>query len=132
MEAAGLEEPGDDCRQMNVPVRFGQQGLDEFFGYPLAPALPIHAQGAELEAIGVRLEGHEANDPAPVVLGRPESIPFQAGVVEIQAFRQYYNRGEIGRSGFPHAHFRSLYHAPDSPRSGQSDPENLDSPRLGK
>jgi hypothetical protein len=81
----------------------------------------------------VRLEGHEANDPAVRAFGDPQGIVLETGVVETQASGQLDGGSDVFGAGFPCGHFRLLYHADRGPRrAAGGEPGSLDSPRLGK
>lgn len=103
MEAAALEKGGDDSRQMDVPRRFGHQGLDQGFGKAPAPVGGIDAQGAELQAIGMGLESDQADDPS-VVFGHPEGVALHPRVVQSELLGQ-----TGGGSGFPGAGSADLH-----------------------
>ena len=124
MEAAAFEECGDDRRQVDVAGRLGHQGLDQGPADALALEPGVHAESAELEAIGVCLEGDEADDLARL-LGNPQGIRTHSGIVQAELPGDLDGGSGFPRPDFADLHARPLYHALVPPRRGRDDLDRM-------
>lgn len=103
-EAAGLEEAGDDRRQVDDSRSLGHQRLDEGLGDALAPVVRVDPEGAELEAIRVLFERDEPDRPASVK-GHPEHVGLKPGIIQAESSGERDRVGDVLGEGFPDPHF---------------------------
>jgi hypothetical protein len=110
LEPAGLEEFGDDRRQMDTARGLGHQGFDQVLADALSPEARLDPERAELEAVRMLLEDDEAGD-RPGLLNDPETVRLHARIIQIQTSGEFNGAGNVFRAAFSNAHFRLLYHA---------------------
>ena len=116
LEAAGLEEFGDDRRQMDAARGRRHDGLDQALPDALPSEARLDPERAELEAVRVLLEGDEADD-FHGLLRDPEPVRLHPGIIQVQPPGKFSGAWDILYAGFPDAHFRLLYHARGRPEA---------------